>query len=87
MSHPQMASIVINVILQASPPPKTQAVSAQTSLELLSSNSPQKSESSISATEKPSDQPVGADCTPFSNFEKIQILTLALTLVLQINQP
>ena len=49
MSHPQMDSIVIRVIFQASPPPKTQAVSAQTSLELLSSTSPK--------TEKLSDQP------------------------------
>ena len=56
MSHPQMASIVTKVILQASPPPKTQAVSAQTSLELLSSSSPSKSKSS-KTTEKPSDQP------------------------------
>ena len=44
------------VILQASPPPKTQAVSAQTSLELLSSTSPKMSESSRT-TEKLSNQP------------------------------
>ena len=43
------------VILQASPPPKTQAVSAQTSLEILSSTSPKMSESSRT-TEKLSDQ-------------------------------